>query len=291
VLLTGLLASLAILALVLWMLTSKHHVSADYAPFAHCPLADPATNLCLFTQTDAGELRIGHKRVLIGSAISLRGGVHVVENSEKEIVREQFLAASDGETLSLSSQVVPGGLAGTVDERLLPNRLRDRLHRLTAQGLGAVTATIELAQPASTIGVNIQNLIERMGIAISLPVKVRLNSPFLGAACYIGSGAHPLRLALVTGWTRPPRPNRSIAGRVGRTKVKAEYSLTVIKGNSLVDNAFAAPAASGCGGGDSSSIDRAVNARLGLPAPAGANAAVLDGTLEDANASAVRASR
>ena len=65
----------------------------------------------------------------------------------------------------------------------------------------------------------------------------------------------------------------------------------MVKGSSFVNNSFAAPAAQGCGGSSSRAgpLDRAVDAELHLPAPAGRNTAILDGTLQEANAPAVRA--
>ena len=62
-----------------------------------------------------------------------------------------------------------------------------------------------------------------------------------------------------------------------------------MKDSSLVDNSFAAPEAQGCGSSRARPLDRAVNAGLRLPAPAGHNTAILDGTLRDANAPAVKA--
>jgi hypothetical protein len=287
-------AAVAALAWTGWTLASNHRATRDYAPFRQCPLDDPATNLCLFTQTESGEFAVGEKTVPIDRTITLQGGVHVVENKEREIVRDQLIAASDGETLSRTPQPVPGGLRGVVDPELLTPGLRRAFDELIGGGTGAgVTATIELAGPASSIHIDIQNLIEGQGIALALPVRVRLSNAFLGTDCYIGSSRRPISLALSTGTTNPPPPNRPLAGRVGKAQFKDDYNLTIVTGSSLVDNAFAGPAVRGCGGSGSpgAAVDRAVNAELALRAPAGQNTAILDGTLRDANAPAVRASR
>jgi len=283
-------AALAALAVAVALLAPGGGSKVSYAQFEHCPLQDPATRLCLFTQTAGGEFVAGARAraVALSRTITLQGGVHVVENSEKEIVHETLIAAQDGETLSRTPQIVPGGLQEVVDPRLLAPTSRALYEKLVRQGATAVTATIELVGPASSIHINVQNLIEGRGTALTLPVRVRLANAFLGRSCYIGSIRRPISLPLTTGTTNPPRPNRPIRGRVGRAKFEGEYNLTIVRGTSLVNDSFAGPAAKGC---RAPQVDRAVNAALGLPAPAGRNTAILTGTLQDANAPAVRASQ
>jgi hypothetical protein len=281
--------ALAALALALWLSAPGHGSRKDYSQFERCPVSDPATSICLYTQTDGGELTVGVKTVPVKRAITLQGGIQVIENAEREIVGERFIAAKGGETLSRTPQDVPGGLAGAVDPSLLPPAQRRTIARFIARGDTRLTATVELAAPARAIGVDVQNLIETAGTALSLPVEVKLSNPFLGAGCHIGSSARPIVLELVTGRTNPPRPNRPISGKVGQAHVKGGYDTTVITGNTLVNNSFAAPRASGCGGASARAIDPAVDAALGLPAAAGENTVILDGTLREANARAVRA--
>lgn len=115
-----------------------------------------------------------------------------------------------------------------------------------------------------------------------------MSNPFLGNSCFIGSAAHPIVPNLTTGTTAPPPPNTPISGAVGDLEFKDEFQLVIIKNNSLVDNAYAAPAASGCGGIFSFLIDPAVNAKLGLPSAAGHNTTRLNGTLQNATATAVK---
>ena len=114
---------------------------------------------------------------------------------------------------------------------------------------------------------------------------------FLGSECYIGTSSSPIVLNLTTGATSPPGPNKSIHGSAGTLSVEEEGALIVLSGGSLVENAWAAPGAHGCGGHALEGIvDPAVNAELGLPAAAGHNTAILNGKLELASAAAVRAS-
>jgi hypothetical protein len=293
--------ALVVLIVLAISLSGGHHRSSgDYAAFAACPLRDPQTDLCLFTQTTGGEFVVGSKTVPLSRTIILQGGVHVVENQEKEIVKDEFIAAAGGETMSKTSQAVPGGLRGVVDPGLLGSAQRNLFDELLARGSTEVTATIELAAPASSIGVSTQNLIEARGIGLSLPLKVRLSNPFLGGSCYIGSDAHPIVVALTTGRTartgrtastdtaRPPPLHGLLAGKPGHAEFKDHYNLVTLREDALVSDSFAAPRATGCGAAiDSSRVDSAVDAGLGLPAAAARNTAILDVTLQDANAPAV----
>jgi hypothetical protein len=114
----------------------------------------------------------------------------------------------------------------------------------------------------------------------------------LGEGCYIGSEAHPIQLHLTTGTTSPPAPNKPIKGKLGTLLEEEEkgQALVVDSGNTLVDNAWSAPTAEGCGGFFSFLINPIVNSKLGLPSAAGHNTAVLSGTLKTATEEAVLAS-
>jgi hypothetical protein len=287
----SLFASVVVLGSASSALAVEHHPKGDFAPFADCPLSNSATNFCIFAQTESGEFVVGKKTVPITSTITLQGGFHVIENEELEIEGYEFFGAEDGKTLSKTPQNVPGGLAGLINCPEISNFLVRIACEVTFEnGLTGVTATTELAAPATSIGINVNNLIGATGAALTLPIKVKLNNPFLGESCYIGSNAHPISLPLTTGKTMPPGPNESIEGKIGKVTFKDSFALTVVTENTLVNNSFAAPEAEGCGGIAAFLIDPIVDAQLGLPAAAGHNTAILSGTLQDANAGAVTAS-
>jgi hypothetical protein len=257
-----------LVVLGLTLSSGAHPSNRDYAPFGGCPLSDPATDICIFAQSESGELTIGKKTIPIVRTVTLQGGIH----QDEATGRQEFIGATDGNTLSKAVQVIPGGL----------------------RGVGAdVTASIELAGPASSIGVSTQNLIEARGTGLSLPVKVKLSGGLLGESCYIGSNVRPIVIALTTGGTdttRRSRRHEPLTGKPGHAKFEDEYNLTTIREESLISDSFAAPRAEGCGGVLSARVDPAVNAALGLPVAAGHNEAILNGTLRDANAPAVKAS-
>jgi hypothetical protein len=225
--------------------------------------------------------------VPITSAITLQGGAK--ENPTTEQL--EFIGAEDGNTLSKTPQNVPGGLLDFVNCKEISNIIeRIACELVFENGVTGVTATTELAAPATTIQLSISNLAVGTGVALQLPLKVKLTNPFLGESCYIGSNAHPIVIPFTTGTTSPPAPNKPITGAPGELEFKEGGLLAIVRKNSLVNNSFAAPTVEGCGGAFSFLIDPIVDAKLGLPAAAGQNTAILNGTLEDAAATAVKAS-
>jgi hypothetical protein len=262
-----------------------HHPKGDYAPFADCPLSNPNTFTCVVAKTEGGEFVVGKQVVPIKNTITLQGGIKEDEGTQT------FIGAEDGNTLSKTAQNVPGGLAGLVNCFEISNFIeRVACELVFENGVTGVTATTELAGPASSIGISTNNLLSEEGIALSLPVKVHLESPFLGSSCYIGSNSHPINIPLTTGKTSPPAPNKPISGSKGTLEFKDSFTIVLIKENILVNNSYAAPEAEGCGGVFSFLLDPIIDAKLGLPAAAGHNTAILKGTLENANAAAVKAS-
>jgi hypothetical protein len=282
------MAAIVVLALASSAFAVEHHPKGEYAPFADCPLSRPTTeNLnCLLATTEGGEFVIGKEKVPITKPIILQAGIQFFGSGEEKVI-----AAEDGNTLPKSPQKVPGGLAGLVK----CNEISNFLERLSCEvvfenGVTGVNATSELAAPASSIGLHTFALLGASGTALSLPLKVHLENPFLGSNCYIGSNTHPIVVEFTTGTTAPPPPNKPITGNPGTLSVNAAETILTVSNNSLVNNSFAAPKAEGCGGLFSFLIDPIVNSKLGLPAAAGTNTAILNGTLKVAQAEAVRAS-
>jgi hypothetical protein len=274
--------SVALMATTSTALAVTHNPKGEFAPFADCPLSNPATLFCVLGKTEGGEFIVGKETVPIAKVITLQGGIGV--SGEKEV----FIGAEDGNTLSKTPQKVPGGLAGLIKCNEISNFLERLACEVTFEnGVTGVNATTELAAPASSIGINEGNLISESGTALSLPVKVHLENPFLGSSCYIGSNAHPIVIDLTTGTTAPPLPNKPIKGTIGEPVLNPGGSIITLKNNRLVNNSFGAPGVEGCGGIFSFLINPIVNAKLGVPAAAGRNTAILAGTLSLANAEAV----
>lgn len=266
---------------------AEHHPTGNFAPFKYCPLSNKATELCTVANTTSGEFDVGKRSVPINKTITLQGGLHENESTGEL----EFIAAEGAETLSKTALYVPGGLLNILAPEWLSKEAKEKFEKTINEGITGVTATTELAEPASSIKLNTTNLIFEEGTALQLPIKVKLGNVFLGNECYVGSGASPIVLNLTTGTTAPKAPNKPIKGSAGSLEILEEGNLVRLSGGSLVDNTWAAPGAHGCGGKlFEGVVDEAVNKELGLPAAAGSNTAILDGNLEEAVAEAVKAS-
>lgn len=277
---------IAMLAMASSAYAVEHHPKGEFAGFADCPLSNPAATTCLLATTETGEFVINKEKVPLVKPQILQAGVEFFGSGEEKLV-----AAEDGNTLPKTPQKVPGGLAGLVKCNEISNFIERLACEITFEnGLTGVNATTELAAPASSIGLNTFALLGGAGTALSLPVKLHLENPFLGSSCYIGSNASPIVINFTTGTTAPPPPNKPITGKPGTLTTNPSETIITISNNSLVNNSFAAPKAQGCGGIFSFLIDPIVNGKLGLPSASGNNTAILNGKFQVAAAESVKAS-
>jgi hypothetical protein len=237
-------------------------IQQELAVFATCPISTPGVTACIVSRTTAGEFKLGSKAVSVNKTITLQGGLSELTN--------HLVPPTDGNTLSKTPLTVPGGLVGI-------------------EGLGGeVSATAELAGP---VILELENL-GTNNPAVVLPLKVKLDNPVLGNACYIGSNSEPTTLQVTSGTTNPPPPNKPITGSKGESPTFLDRNkIIVINGSSLVDNAFSVPGVNGCGGLLSLVIDPIVDLDAGLPAAAGKNTAILSGGFLAASSRTVKAER
>lgn len=209
--------------------------SAAFPNFSDCPTSNPSVIACIDIQNVSGSLNIKGFNVPLGESLDIRGGSDASNN---------FIAPTDGNGLFATPVVVPGGLLGI--EWIPGNR---------------VLATAELAGTSSQIHIN--------GADVEIPIRVRLSNALLGMNCHVGTDSNPIRLALTSGTTSPPPPNRPISGHVG-TIVPLEARTITLIGTESVENSFAIPASSSCGFG-LGLINLLVDAKLKLPSAAGNN--------------------
>jgi hypothetical protein len=229
----------------------------EFAPFTNCPVE--TAQWCMVATTLSGEFKLDLKTTTIVNPVVLQGGL-----ATDAFADQPLLGPTSGEAVSKTAQPVPGGLTG-ISESIG----------------GPVTATAELVGPPSSVIVNKGNLLGQSGTAVTLPIRVKLDNENLGEECFIGTEAEPIVLHLTTGTTSPPFPGQPITGSRGTLEGAGKGKIVKVKGNSLVDNDFAVPGATGCGGSLSPLLDAVVDAGIGIPSPAGTNAAVMSGELEE----------
>ncbi len=262
--------------------------SGEYAEFNQCPSTNPNVATCLFSKTTSGEVVLGSKKVPIVNPVILQGGV----SEPDETFFSTFYAAKNGESLTKAPQPVPGGLAGLVNCKEISNFiLRVACEWTFENGLTGVNSTVELARPASEIKVSFTDILFEESIGVQMPVRFHLENPFLGSSCYVGSSSSPVIWKLTTGKTAPPGPNKSISGAKGEFQFKgSDEGILRLHNNKLVDNAWAAPGATGCGGaGVELLLDPILNLSSGLPAASGKNTAILIGDADESPAENVNA--
>jgi hypothetical protein len=274
----GIATVLAALIFTSAAFAASHHPTGNFAPFGECPLNRATITDCVYSVSDGGSFTVGNKTVPLTNPVTLQGGFEPVG---EELA---FFGAENGDTLSKTPQPVPGGLVGVTAPTWWPKFLQDWFNNQINEGLTGVTATVELAAPATSITLSTENLIAESGTALGLPVKVKLSNAILGNNCYLGSNAKPVQINFTTG------TDGSVKGSRGELSFKEEFTLITISGGKLVNGSFAAPGVSGCGGIFSLFVDPLVDTVLGTPSASGKNTAVLEGKLQDAASSAVRES-
>jgi len=261
-------------------------LTGNFTKFVNCPYNNTEVRKCILSVTNSGEVVLGSKKVPIVNPVTLQGGYGVADEEDFS----KFYGATNGVTLSKSPQPVPGGLAGIINCK----EIKEVLLRISCEvtfenGLTGLNSTLELARPASEIRISENHLSGEVETALEMPVKVHLENPFLGSNCYVGSSSSPIIWKLTSGETNPPAPNKPITGSSGQGSFEEEGSIFVLKDNKLVDNAWSAPGATGCGGVLAELIlDPIINTAAGLPAAAGVNTAVLNNTVSVAAALVVR---
>ncbi|QXJ24324.1 hypothetical protein AGRA3207_005624 [Actinomadura graeca] len=211
--------------------------------FEDCPKlpagADPSLWNCNVAVIAGGRLQVGR-----------------IDQAIVKPLRLTYALGYDPETLEQKSVVVPlkgdpirvdGGVLGVPGTDVLP--------------VLQVAAKPVLAAPPE-FNVDAQTLLR-------LKLGIGVQNPLVGDRCSIGTGGDPVTLSLTVGTTRPPLPNKPITGSppVDVASDPPTYKMT------LVDNAFSAPRAGGCGPG--SLFNGLVDWRSGLPARAGTNTAIL----------------
>jgi hypothetical protein len=250
----------AVAAMAMAPTASAATPAPGYSQFAGCP--SPAEHagvlVCIRTVVKGGHFQMGSKDVPITNPMTLSGGLDGKTGA--------IVANSKG-GLTPVKQKVPGGVVGLTGLTWL-------LELFGSEALTLYAVTEIAGQPS-------QN---PEGTILSLPIRVHLVNSLLGENCYIGSFASPIPLKLTIGTTSPPPPNVPISGSKGENTFDPVTKIISQKNIKYVDNAFAAPGASGCVltlfGFIPISINGLVNSQSGLPSPAGTNETIQDADAE-----------
>lgn len=259
----------------------------EFTKFQYCPYKTAGVARCINSLTTGGEIVLGTKKVAIEKSVTLQGGYPEAPEEGPEAGFAKLVAATNGQTLTKAAQNVPGGLLGIVPDASSPPLVKLLIKFFFENSLTGVTSTLELAKSASDVKISELHLAEGLGTALTMPVKVHLENPFLGKSCYVGSSGSPITWNLTTGTTSPPKGFSPMTGVIGEFEFLEEGRILKINGNELVDNNWSVPVASGCGGILSFLVNPIINGQIGLPATAGKSSARLKNTIYEASAFAV----
>jgi hypothetical protein len=277
----GLTAVLGALVFASLALASSHHPKGEFAGFGECPLNRVTISDCILSVSNGGSFKIGKKTVPLKNPVTLQGGFEGGGEAVK------FYGAENGDTLSKTPQPVPGGLLGITAPTWWPKFIQEWFNNQINEGFTGVNAIVELTGPTiglTNIKLNVEHLLAESGTALGLPAKIRLENPILGGSCYIGSESSPVQLNFTSG------TSGELKGALGEVSFNEAFTLITFSGGRLVDGTYAAPAVNGCGGIFSFFVDPLVDSILGTPSASGKNTATLEGKIQDASASAVKAS-
>ena len=225
------------------------------APFTYCPIGvvtnpgtGATTTTCIAAVGTGGEFKLGKTVVTLKPGTTLQGGLGSTPDGPS------FIPANDGKTLTGPDQQVPGGVLGVAAlQGLIP-------------GITDIAAQVEVVGDVGfELGADIR---------ITLPVRVHLKNALLGGNCAIGSAKDPIVLHLTTGTTTPPEGVDPISGTPGAiTDPDLGVNVLAFDGQTVVDNTFAVPGATGCG--PLGILNGVVDSRSGLPAAPGVSSAKL----------------
>jgi hypothetical protein len=245
-------------------------MAGAWAPLNRCPVDDPAmlaadgatvAALCLSSSAPNGTFTIGATTLTTG-ATDLQLGVLNQAGTYTTVAPAAGAVIGD-------SVDIPGGLLGLMCPSTIPF-ISDICRLVTNSPLNRVTATIQSAGAPTDF-----NLGAGVGTGapiITLPVKIKLDNPFLGTTCFIGTNANPIVLKPAN-LTRP-------TGKVvrfnadGTANTTGQMGYLSLSGAAQGDSTFAVPKSSGCG--LFGILSGAVDLKQGLPSAAGSNSLVLN---------------
>jgi hypothetical protein len=247
----------------------EKRAAKNWDVFKNCPYNSPGVELCTFGTTyrgaKGGFYTIGSAKVALSDVV-IQAGMH--ENSEGLL---ELVGPTDGaKALESPSEPVTGGLKlitpAIQQEAEWPEALKEVFKEAQKNHESKLDAQIEVGGGDvlyETPGaLDTTNLIFEEGPALKLPVKIKLESPFLeklgGGPCVIGNETTPIWQEL----TSEPKVN----GTAGSLEILYEGDEVVLKGGRLGADGWSIPQAAdaqGCGGAYESYVNRAIDLTVG----------------------------
>ena len=262
------------------------HEEYEGNPAKHCDYAA--------TRKDRGGFyTVGGITVPVTKSIVLQGGA--TEEGAIPPVEEQYsgmefiLPPEDGvPAIAPVPEKVPVEVLNNVSEAEMnefgwPQNLRESYKLAQKKHYFKANKTTETIESAGSDPqyLSTYNGLAEEGPEIIASVQIKGENPWLtliGGSCLIGSEAEPVVQHLATGESVSPLTGERIHGKGGFAGIYDEYQLAALQETRLVDNTYAVPAATKCGGTTwERYLDPVVNKAFGLPAPAGASTTVLEG--------------
>jgi hypothetical protein len=219
--------------------------------FSDCPQLpagdDPSQFLCILIHITGGELVMGHSTQIIS--------------------KDMTVPFAEGTDPQGNVVLIPGTMRSQAMPVLGGIFLAPLVNNLTQ-----TDPNLQLSVKPIGVGIAID---PTGNTAAFISQKIKAINPIFGSSCFVGSNASPITLDPTFGTTNPPPPNQPISGSVNSVQVLGNEIVII---GTVVDNAFAAPAAAGCGPTDA--LTQVVNEVSGLPSPAGTNTSVFQVTVE-----------
>jgi hypothetical protein len=208
--------------------------ASGYEKFAGCPNREDI-QACQTVDFAAGSFGLGNLTIPVGQGINLAGGASNTDLGS-------LFVSDDGSVLTPISLPVDGGIGGLTGD--------------TTRGSDAVSAALSLtADPEFTAE------------GILLKLRFSFEGAGLPEGCGIGTAEEPVAIEFTNGTTVPPEGVEPLTGDPGSVDLDIIRSVVTSNKIQFVANAYAVPAATGCGDG----VDAQINASAGLPSAAGAS--------------------
>ncbi|WP_415951420.1 hypothetical protein [Streptomyces sp. KLOTTS4A1] len=264
--------ALATLASMGTATAAEPQLNGAWEPFTRCPVDAPAmlatdglaqVPQCVVSHSAGGSIKLGNTTVTTG-ATNLQFGV--VQNSDGT----NTVVAPPAGSIIADSAYVPGGMLGLMCPSDIPV-ISYICGQIENGAVNGIEATVESVGTPSDYN-QVAAILTGQTI-VSIPVRVKLENPFLGDNCYIGSASEPIIL----------QPQNTVAPSVGVERFNGdgsanpagEMSRLNLAGATQADTTFSVPGATGCGL-DWGLINSVVNLKTGLPSPSGNNSLVLN---------------